>query len=43
MNSYDAISEYHLGVAYPFAVLPPSAQQKHLVKLVEVCNSNCGA
>ena len=36
--------EYQLGVAcaYPFAVLPTSAQQKHLVGLVEVCNSNCG-
>ena len=30
--------EYQLGVAcaYPFAVLPTSAQQKHLVGLVEV-------
>ena len=35
--------EYQLGVAcaYPFAVLPPTAQHKHLVGLVEVCNSNC--
>ena len=36
--------DYQLGVAcaYPFAVLPSSAQQKHLVGLNEVCNSNCG-